>query len=406
LKKMRAVSFVDRLELDFSGSVFKNAITLGDVDDDGMHELVVGNQNGDVYIFKGTGNKYWRKASDLGMVSALVIGDVFNKGTNSLVVVNGEGWCYIFDSMGENESEIMRPTHVQRIPANSKVLLLHDVNADGLVELVIGLTDRVVRTYQWTKNKLLGLNKWEFANQIGTVAINDMANKTPSLLVAHPGGTFIRLKCKPHENVEEQANEEHGELLSQMSIDYHPLNHPHMRNPNVSTEIVGNISQGAEVADESKGSVYAVATLDGTLMLVQDEHIQWSIQMDHQLFALFKLDMTGDGREEVVACAWDGSTYIINQEKESVRFQFDHSVSAFCAGHYSLKKDQPPLQALVYTTFHNKIYVYYDVALSRMALNTITDVIDKDPSSRLVKETAAALDISTSQLIARTLYAS
>ena len=60
-----------------------------------------------------------------------------------------------------------------------------------------------------------------------------------------------------------------------MSIDYHPLNHPHMRNPNVSTEIVGNISQGAEVADESKGSVYAVATLDGTLMLVQDEHIQW-----------------------------------------------------------------------------------------------------------------------------------
>jgi len=57
LKKMRAVSFVDRLELDFSGSVFKNAITLGDVDDDGMHELVVGNQNGDVYIFKGTINQ-------------------------------------------------------------------------------------------------------------------------------------------------------------------------------------------------------------------------------------------------------------------------------------------------------------------------------------------------------------
>ena len=50
--------------------------------------------------------------------------------------------------------------------------------------------------------KLVGLNKWEFANQIGTVAINDMANKTPSLLVAHPGGTFIRLKCKPLETCE------------------------------------------------------------------------------------------------------------------------------------------------------------------------------------------------------------
>jgi len=168
------------------------------------------------------------------------------------------------------------------------------------VELVIGLTDRVVRSYQWTKNKLLGLNKWEFANQIGAVAINDMANKSPSLLVAHPGGTFIRLKCKPQEHMGEQANEEHGELLSQMSIDYHPLT-SHMRNPNASTEIVGNIDQGVDVYDESKGSVYAVATLDGTLMLVQDEQILWSVKTDHQLFALFKLDMTGDGREEVVS---------------------------------------------------------------------------------------------------------
>ncbi len=79
----------------------------------------------------------------------------------------------------------------------------------NLVELVIGLTDRVVRTYQWMNNKLVGLNKWEFANQIGTVAINDMAHRTPSLLVAHPGGTFIRLKCKPLEaNQEEQEKEE------------------------------------------------------------------------------------------------------------------------------------------------------------------------------------------------------
>ena len=62
------------------------------------------------------------------------------------------------------------------------------------MELVIGLTDRVVRTYQWTKNKLLGLNKWEFANQIGAVAINDMANKSPSLLVAHPGGNLKRTR--------------------------------------------------------------------------------------------------------------------------------------------------------------------------------------------------------------------
>ena len=110
-----------------------------------------------------------------------------------------------------------------------------------IVELVIGLTDRVVRTYQWTNSKLRGLNKWEFANQIGTVAINDMANKTPSLLVAHPGGrstltllirnlnnvaavfllligTFIRLKCKPLDNVGEQTKEEHGCIFNSIEL--------------------------------------------------------------------------------------------------------------------------------------------------------------------------------------------
>lgn len=40
----------------------------------------------------------------------------------------------------------------------------------------------------------------------------------------------------------------------------------------------------------------------------------------------------GDGREEVVACAWDGQTYIIDHNRMVVRFQFDENVNAFCAG--------------------------------------------------------------------------
>ena len=44
----------------------------------------------------------------------------------------------------------------------------------------------------------------------------------------------------------------------------------------------------------------------------------------------------GDGSEEVVACAWDGQTYIIDQNRTVVRFQFDENVNAFCAGETSL----------------------------------------------------------------------
>ena len=42
----------------------------------------------------------------------------------------------------------------------------------------------------------------------------------------------------------------------------------------MSTEILGNISQG-KTHQEEKGGLYAVATLDGTLMLVIDEQILW-----------------------------------------------------------------------------------------------------------------------------------
>lgn len=69
----------------------------------------------------------------------------------------------------------MECVHTQRIPTNTKVVLIADVDKDNANEMIIGLTDRVVRSYRWSSNadlgtgKLIGLNKWECANQIGTL---------------------------------------------------------------------------------------------------------------------------------------------------------------------------------------------------------------------------------------------
>lgn len=50
----------------------------------------------------------------------------------------------------------------------------------------------------------------------------------------------------------------------------------------------------------------------------------------------------GDGREEVVACAWDGQTYIIDHNRTVVRFQFDENVNAFCAGDTNVSPEFVP----------------------------------------------------------------
>lgn len=48
----------------------------------------------------------------------------------------------------------------------------------------------------------------------------------------------------------------------------------------------------------------------------------------HPVFDFFQ----GNGLEEVVACAWDGQTYIIDHNRTVVRFQVDENIRAFCAG--------------------------------------------------------------------------
>jgi hypothetical protein len=62
-------------------------------------------------------------------------------------------------------------------------------------------------------------------------------------------------------------------MLAATSVEYHTLSR--MLNPNVSTEIQGAIK--TRDIDSSLSPLYAVATLDGTLMLVQDENIVWYI---------------------------------------------------------------------------------------------------------------------------------
>lgn len=77
--------------------------------------------------------------------------------------------------------------------------------------------------------------------------------------------------------------------------------------------------------------------------------------MDHQIFALTKLDMTGNGVDDIVVCSWDGQTYILDQEKNSVRFHLDEPVQAFDCGFYSLSSNEPAVTTLVYVTFRNTV---------------------------------------------------
>lgn len=452
---MRAISLVKRIEFDFTGNVARNALTLGDIDNDGCNELIVGNQTGDVTIFKG--QEKIQTISKLNFITCLAVGDIMNKNRNVLIIITADGWCYLYANPENNQSDssqkdidegveevdgqtqsssisgsnetlpidIVLPVtnkkdktqlvcvHMQRIPANSKNIVLGDLDGDGNIEMVLGLTDRVVRSYKWIGNpdksavditdsglqfdpsdKLLGkfvaINKWECANQIGSITIHHAADGKPSILIAQPGGTFMRIKCQTdyltgeeciESSLRSSSSSSTGENISG-TVDYQFLGMARMRNQNISTEILGDIrcsmndsgvsfdkistTSQRSSSSTTKGKPYALATLDGTILLVQDEVILWSIAVDHQIFALTKMDVTGNGSDDIVACSWDGETYIMDQEKNCVRFHLDEAVQAFHSGYYNLKPNEPDTQCLIYVTFKNTIIIYYDLALKEL----------------------------------------
>ena len=82
-----------------------------------------------------------------------------------------------------------------------KHVQISDVNGDGLNELIVTLTDRVVRTYQWRKSskegELMALSKWEFADQVGSFAMCQR-NGEPHLLVTQSDGILMKPKDEDH----------------------------------------------------------------------------------------------------------------------------------------------------------------------------------------------------------------
>lgn len=437
---MRAISLVNRIEFNFTGNVARHALALGDVDNDGCNELIIGNTSGTVVIFKG--EEKFQEIANLTFISCIAVGDILNENKQFLVIVTADGWCRIYESYileetvvceeklneeGNKVEDLPSPTdvkkktstaknyasnslkciHIQRIPANVMDIVLGDIDGDGQMEMVLGLTDRVVRSYKWMpktndssfriseslsdcadqiRGRFVAVNKWECANQIGSITLHHAWSGEPCLLIAQPGGTFMRIKCKNDLELSSEKSEQfHSSQSSSEStnansaVDYQFLGITRMRNQNISTEILGDFNtlyDSAKLKNEdcnipitiknSKSRPYAVATLDGTIMFVQDEVILWAIAVDHQIFALTKLDVTQNGSDDIVACSWDGQTYILDQEKNSVRFQFDQSVQAFHSGYYHLGPDEPAVTCFVYVTFKNTVVLYYDIPLKEL----------------------------------------
>ncbi|ORX50884.1 hypothetical protein DM01DRAFT_1337483 [Hesseltinella vesiculosa] len=199
---MRTVSLINRLKWSFSGNMNPHALVLGDVDNDNDVEFVIGNLHGSMAIFKGecpSGHPTF-VCQDLGTITCVAVGDVRNIGKNSIVIVNAEGHCYIFDvptpicseptlrqpiveefnRQGRRQSDTtslqsfrrwmyqtddthnttedasdlpntnqpILPSLSLNVPINVNKILIADIDGDGMNEMILARTDRILHSFQ------------------------------------------------------------------------------------------------------------------------------------------------------------------------------------------------------------------------------------------------------------------
>ncbi|XP_072734638.1 KICSTOR complex protein ITFG2 isoform X3 [Ciconia boyciana] len=358
---MRSVSYVQCVALDFGGSLFPHAICLGDADNDALNELVVGDTNGKLYVYKNDDSKPWAVRSCQGMLTCVGVGDVCNKGKNLVVAVSAEGWFHLFDltsptskhpdASGHHElaaAEEQKPVFKQHIPANTKVMLISDIDGDGKCELVVGYTDRVVRAFRWedlsensdhVSGQLVLLKKWLLEGQVDSLSVNPGPDGSPEMMVSQPGCGYAILLCTW--DSEQQASTEGRDNSAPSSeapirdVILHQTS-GRIHNKNVSTHLIGSIGRGCS-SENSGSGLFALCTLDG-----------------------------------LYACKGGSNS-----------------------------------PCLVYVSFNQKIDIYWDVQLERMESTNLLKILDCDPEfGNLLQQLGVERgDVSAvKDLIHKTLY--
>ncbi|NXJ05388.1 ITFG2 protein, partial [Odontophorus gujanensis] len=263
---MRSVSYVQRVALEFGGSLFPHAICLGDADNDTLNELVVGDTTGKLYVYKNDDSKPWTVRSCQGMLTCVGVGDVCNKGKNLAVAVSAEGWFHLFDltssskhpdPSGHHElAEEQKPVFKQHIPANTKVMLISDIDGDGKCELVVGYTDRVVRAFRWEDlsensdyicGQLILLKKWLLEGQVDSLSVNPGPDGLPEMMVSQPGCGYAILLCtwdsEQQHMLEGRDSSAPSRAASVRDVILHQTS-GRIHNKNVSTHLIGSIGRG------------------------------------------------------------------------------------------------------------------------------------------------------------------
>ncbi|XP_065325490.1 KICSTOR complex protein ITFG2-like isoform X2 [Gordionus sp. m RMFG-2023] len=326
------------------------------------------------------------------MITNVLCGKIYLKDYNNLLVISGKGKIHIIEVPYLKNDPLktkitLMPIYSQHIPANTKTGILIDFDGDGLDEVVIGLTDRIVRSFKWVfdaqvkndlqistqnlKGKFIAYHKWELIKQIGNLSYDfntgflgkiEDKYKTLRLLCSQPKNSYVILPTQEqlnNDNLEYFSNFQHPDISpnNNMPVEYITITPSQpQESSNSSTEICGSLIINLQ---DVKHSYSALITIDGKLYVLLKDSVVYSLNLKDSLFGLGKLNLLDRDHDQFIFSSWQGNTYILDPPNNITVHQFNQDVRAFSFGYYSFR-DSKKLPCLIYITLDNIGYLTYD----------------------------------------------
>ncbi len=169
-------------------------LAAGDIDGDGVPEVVATSYNHHVTAFRWNGGMVWRYANDDSVLSGVAIGDLDRDGISE-VVLGGDYSTNAFYDAGGNVTALSGPTGrrkwIKQLPQiGQSSPVLGDVNGDGTLEIFIGTGINFTNLYgaAFPGNFVYGLDYngndlpgWPYSTTGGNGAVEGRTPSPPAL---------------------------------------------------------------------------------------------------------------------------------------------------------------------------------------------------------------------------------
>ncbi|NLV92641.1 MAG: hypothetical protein GX030_09665 [Firmicutes bacterium] len=151
--------FVDRWQIPGIAAGVAS-LTVGDVDADGLPDLLVGTgQAGSIIIFGFDGQDFFRKGETdylWSAVDSILVSDVDGNGWEDILAVTSSGGARLLQWNGLGFDSVWR---LEGTGGRVSLLTVADVNDDGVDEVIYGLSAGKVAVLQWLDDELVPI--WE-----------------------------------------------------------------------------------------------------------------------------------------------------------------------------------------------------------------------------------------------------